>query len=126
VAAQIVPESIRTSVYAFDRCITGAIGAAFTPLTGILAERLFGFTRNSRPGGGAVPPAVPGGHPSAAANAAHYAENVVNARALENGLVWVMLVPMVRTRARSLRTCALLVWKHCLFPCLYAVDAWRC
>ncbi len=42
--AQIVPEAVRTSVYAFDKCITGAIGALSTPLAGVLAQKLFGFT----------------------------------------------------------------------------------
>ena len=31
---QVVPEAIRTSVYAFDKCIIGAIGAVTTPLAG--------------------------------------------------------------------------------------------
>ena len=57
---QIVPESIRTSVYAFDRCITGAIGAAFTPLAGILAERVFGFKTAPHHAAGAAPPPATG------------------------------------------------------------------
>lgn len=87
---QIVPESIRTSVYAFDRCISGAIGAAFTPLTGILAERLFGFVHSSHRAGVAPPPAS-----MPARIAARNRVNLQNARALENGLVWVMVIPMV-------------------------------
>ena len=57
---QIVPESIRTSVYAFDRCITGAIGAAFTPLAGVLAERVFGFKASPHHSAGAPPPPATG------------------------------------------------------------------
>lgn len=40
---QVVPERIRTSVYAFDKCISGAIGALGAPLIGVLAEKIFGF-----------------------------------------------------------------------------------
>lgn len=55
---QIVPESVRTSVYAFDKCITGALGALSTPLAGVLAERAFGFT--SLKGGGRAAAAAHG------------------------------------------------------------------
>jgi hypothetical protein len=47
---QIVPEAVRTSVYAFDKCIIGAIGALSTPLAGVLAEKVFGFTHVSTKG----------------------------------------------------------------------------
>ena len=39
---QVVPERIRTSVYAFDNCASGASGALGAPLIGVLAEKLFG------------------------------------------------------------------------------------
>lgn len=42
-AAQVVPESLRSSVYAFDRCFEGAISALSNPLVGIIAERCFGY-----------------------------------------------------------------------------------
>ena len=101
--AQVVPESIRTSVYAFDKCIVGAIGALTTPLAGLLAEKAFGFTHLSKPHhatpGQALSPA------GAAHLAREYASNVASARALENGLLYVMLAPMVRTRARFSSPC---------------------
>lgn len=44
---QVVPEAVRTSVYAFDKCIIGALGAVTTPLAGLLAEKVFGFVHVS-------------------------------------------------------------------------------
>lgn len=41
--AEMVPESLRTQVYAFDRSFEGAVGACGAPLVGIVAERWFGF-----------------------------------------------------------------------------------
>jgi len=41
--AELVPESQRTHVYAFDRSFEGALGACGAPLVGITAEKLFGF-----------------------------------------------------------------------------------
>jgi len=45
--AELVPESLRTQIYAFDRSFEGAIGACGAPLVGITAERLFGFKSGS-------------------------------------------------------------------------------
>lgn len=88
---QVVPESVRTSVYAFDKCIIGALGAATTPLAGLLAERAFGFQHVSQKkpmkGHAAIHAHVP-----ASAIAAQHANNLNNARALENGLMCIMLV----------------------------------
>jgi len=47
VFAEIVPPRQRNLVYAFDRCFEGAIAAFATPLVGILAERMFGFSGTS-------------------------------------------------------------------------------
>lgn len=42
--AQVVPESLRSSIYAFDRCFEGAISALSAPLVGLVAERWFHYT----------------------------------------------------------------------------------
>ncbi len=87
----MVPESVRTSVYAFDKCIIGALGAVTTPLAGLLAERAFGFQHVShkKPARGH---AAVHAHAPAAAIATQHANNLNNARALENGLLCIMLV----------------------------------
>ena len=41
---QVVPEGLRSSVYAFDRCFEGALSALSAPLVGLIAERWFGYT----------------------------------------------------------------------------------
>ena len=43
-AAQVVPSKVRTSVYAFDKCVAGLLGALASPLVGILAKRCFGYS----------------------------------------------------------------------------------
>jgi hypothetical protein len=41
--AEVVPQELRTLVYAFDRCFEGALSALGAPLVGVAAERLFNF-----------------------------------------------------------------------------------
>ncbi len=43
---QVVPENLRSSIYAFDRCFEGAISALSAPLVGLVAERWFHYTSN--------------------------------------------------------------------------------
>ena len=83
---QIVPPTLRSSVFALDRCIAGVVGAAMAPLVGILAERCFGFdTKQYHHHGAAV---------SHAQSAQVVAQNLNNARALERGLLLVLVVPV--------------------------------
>ena len=42
--AETVPEHLRSTVYAFDCCFEGALGAPAAPLVGLVAERTFGFS----------------------------------------------------------------------------------
>lgn len=39
-----MPEHLRSTVYAFDRCFEGALGATAAPLVGLVAERTFHFS----------------------------------------------------------------------------------
>lgn len=107
VRAQIVPTTLRSSVFALDRCIAGVLGAALAPLVGILAERCFGYdnTHHSR---------LPSPTSAAGVSAAHMraeviaAQNVNNARALERGLLLVLVIPMgVKFVVRPARPLAL-------------------
>lgn len=41
-----MPEHLRSTVYAFDRCFEGALGATAAPLVGLVAERTFDFSGN--------------------------------------------------------------------------------
>jgi hypothetical protein len=84
---QVVPEELRTSVFAFDKCITGALGAVAAPLVGLLAERAFGGSR-------IISQDAAAGAATAAGRAEAAQENVRNARALENALMWVMVAAM--------------------------------
>lgn len=43
--ADIVPEHMRSKIYAFDRAFEGAVGACGLPLVGLTAQRLFGYVR---------------------------------------------------------------------------------
>jgi len=45
VFADVVPEHLRSMIYAYDRCLEGGIAAMITPLVGLLAERSFHYQR---------------------------------------------------------------------------------
>ena len=74
--AEIVPDHLRSTVYAFDRCFEGALGATAAPLVGLLAERAFGFSGTL-------------GHSADAAQATALA----NAHALGKAMLVLLLVP---------------------------------
>ncbi|CAL8466343.1 g5879 [Coccomyxa elongata] len=73
--AEIVPEQLRSVVYAFDRSFEGAIAACAAPLVGMIAERVFGFE----------------GHMEESVK--DPLKGALNARALANALLCCLLVP---------------------------------
>ena len=74
--AEVVPEHLRSSVFAFDRAFETAIGALAGPIVGFLSP-LFGFKGTIKPGGAGVD--------RAALDA--------NAKALGNAILVMMVVP---------------------------------
>lgn len=85
-------------MYAFDKSVVMALGAISTPLSGFLAEKVFGATTLSS--GHSKAPSKHASAPAPAAlHAAHqakeHANNLINARALENGLLTTLLIPLV-------------------------------
>lgn len=41
---QIVPEDLRSLVYAFDRSLESSLAACAAPAVGLIAERFYGFS----------------------------------------------------------------------------------
>ena len=74
--AEVVPERLRSSVFAFDRSFETAIGALAGPIVGALSPK-FGFRGTIKPGGAGVD--------QAALDA--------NAKALGNAMLVMMVVP---------------------------------
>lgn len=73
--ADIVPEQLRSTVYAFDRSFEGAVAACAAPLVGLVAERCFGFKG------------------SVSSSEVDIERDHANARALGNSLLVCLLVP---------------------------------
>jgi MFS family permease len=88
--ADLVPERLRSQIYAFDRSFEGAVGACGAPLVGISAEKLFGFR----------------GTMAAAATGAQ--ERVAAAQALSSALLLCLIVPWLA----SLAFYCLLYWTY--------------
>lgn len=75
--AELVPENLRTHIYAFDRSFEGAIGACGSPLVGLIAERIFGFRGSLR-------------------EATHLLESRTSAvNALSNALLFSLIIPWI-------------------------------
>ncbi|GMH36612.1 hypothetical protein BSKO_04485 [Bryopsis sp. KO-2023] len=72
VFADIVPESLYSKIYAFDRSFEGAIAATAAPLVGFVSEHLFGFSGDVSEGRG---------------------EDKSNAESLGNSLLLCLVVP---------------------------------
>lgn len=49
---EIVPETHRSAIFAFDRSFEGAIGALAGPLVGLVADNVYGFSMELSEGGG--------------------------------------------------------------------------
>lgn len=69
-----MPEHLRSTVYAFDRCFEGALGATAAPLVGLVAERAFGFSGNL-------------------GQSVDEARSLSNAHALGNAMLVLLLLP---------------------------------
>ena len=83
--------------------LTAAVSLA---VAGVLAEKAFGFTHLSKAHHASPGQAL---SPAGAAHLARvHAGNVASARALESGLLYVTLAPMVRTHTYNLVTSNLL------------------
>ena len=98
--AEIVPEQLRSAVYAFDRSFEGAVGATAAPLVGLVAEKVFGYHGSL---GGSVAPAP--------------ALVLANAQALGNSMLILLLVPwgldlLFYTVSPSTHACAHLSLSH--------------
>jgi hypothetical protein len=90
--SEIVPPELLSSVYAYDRSLENSLAACATPVVGLVAERVFGFTvaradASLQGGGGAAPP---GGGADVFGSSA--AARAANARALASSMLGIMLV----------------------------------
>ena len=74
--SEIVPERLRSSIYAFDRSFEGALAAPAAPLVGLLTQKAFGFVGTLR-----HDPLTP---PDVVAS---------NARALGSAMLVLLIVP---------------------------------
>lgn len=74
--AEVVPDCLRSSIYAFDRSFETAIGALAAPIVGVLASRAFGFRGTLEIAPGATP-----------------AEIAHNAAALGSAILAMLLAP---------------------------------
>lgn len=79
--ADIVPEDMRTSIYAFDRSFESSLAACAAPVVGVLAERVYGFS------GGVGGASVPGGLSPV--------QQRLNAQALGSSLLICILFPWI-------------------------------
>mmetsp|Transcript_16591 Transcript_16591/g.43015 ORF Transcript_16591/g.43015 Transcript_16591/m.43015 type:complete len:537 (+) Transcript_16591:330-1940(+) len=83
VFSEIVPDHLRSMIYAYDRCMEVAIAACATPVVGLVAEHWYGYVgavaRQQGPGGAM----------------AHSERNAQNAAALGDSLLVCLMVPWV-------------------------------
>ncbi|KAK9843533.1 hypothetical protein WJX81_007741 [Elliptochloris bilobata] len=85
--AEVIPPQRRSLAYALDLCISGIVNACTIPVAGLAVERYGGHTATAAATAGGT-----GDDGSAPAPAVPPSDNLANARAIEDGLLLVILV----------------------------------
>jgi len=85
---QVIPPSRRSLAYALDSGMSGLINSCTIPVAGLVIERLGGHAVQKQ----AAAAAAGGDDAAAPAPAVAPADNLANARAIEDGLLYLILI----------------------------------